>query len=85
MLGKITRNRSAINKTVIFKDQRGYWEYSVGGQAQQQVYYDPAGKRIGHVDSLGRTFSQSNRLLNRGQISFLLNSEGRRKSILSVH
>jgi hypothetical protein len=71
--GKIT-----VNQTTTYKDKVGRTDFSVRTQAGQEVYFDSKGRRLGCIDSQGRTLSADNRLLNsQTRPDLLLNSRNR--------
>jgi hypothetical protein len=64
MNSKIIFGITTSGSTSYHKDRAGKLEFITRQQAGQEVYYDKAGHRIGYVDSLGRTISAKNRILN---------------------
>lgn len=54
-----------VGTTVSYRNSNsGAIQFSTRRQAGQQVFYDHDFRRIGYIDSTGRTFSQDNHVLN---------------------
>lgn len=64
MNSKISQGRTVNGTTTWVKDKTSRVEYIIRQQAGQQVFFTPPGKRLGHIDSLGRTLDAKNHLLN---------------------
>lgn len=64
MKSKISFGRVVNGSTTWMKDKTGHTDHIIREQAGQQVYFTPAGHRLGHIDSLGRTVSARGRILN---------------------
>jgi hypothetical protein len=64
MNGKISFGITSSGSTSYHKDKVGRLEFVTRKQAGQEVYYDRANHRIGYLDSLGRTMTANNKVLN---------------------
>ncbi len=64
MKSKISQGRTVNGSTTWVKDKTSRVEHIIRQQAGQQVFFSPTGKRLGHIDSLGRTLDAKNHLLN---------------------
>ena len=64
MNSSISFGRIKAGNTVEYQDKKGRFDFAVREQAGQQVYLDRSGRRLGYIDSQGRTWSADNRLLN---------------------
>ena len=64
MNSKISQGRTVNGTTTWVKDKTSRVEHITRQQAGHLVFFSPTGKRLGYIDSLGRTLSANNHLLN---------------------
>ena len=63
-MSKISFGKITVDGTTIYKDKVGRTDFIVRRQSGQQVYLDSKWRKLGYIDSQGRTMSRDNRLLN---------------------
>jgi hypothetical protein len=63
-MDKISFGKEKVGDTTIYKDKTGRTDFIVRRQSGQQVYMDSKWRKLGYIDSQGRTMSRDNRLLN---------------------